>query len=386
MTPLSDKILNSIHGYFTVGEEVYLNKMQALDRATKTHKSVQWHLYDHAYSKIDWTIRPGGTLEQAYKERAQQIRDEYDYVVVHFSGGMDSWTALHSFLANGIRVDEIYTRWARAERKFQDATILNRDERNVGSEFEYAVLPVLEQIKKDYPEINIVIDDYSEDYGKEKTDSSILDSHHWQAMSTTFRVDRKSEFERKAAKANKKVGIVYGADKICSLIDNGNFYAYFVDGYISGTDADPDRTFELFYWSPKAPHIPVLQAHCIKDFIVAGGDNLCNIGYRKIYLQSCYANSNYNPDTFQTNKALGSLISRSEIWVMKYNRRFYESWKWANLPYFNSIDQTFVSKFQNTDLTVGLKKGNSQFYLIESGVPLQDTNFGLKAMLTPFKK
>jgi len=55
----------------------------------------------------DWSIEPTRPLQEMYRLRAQQIRDTYDYVVLYFSGGSDSITALNAFVKNNIHIDEI---------------------------------------------------------------------------------------------------------------------------------------------------------------------------------------------------------------------------------------------------------------------------------------
>jgi len=59
------------------------------------------------FENIDWTKEPTKSLKQLYKERAQQIRDMYDYLILYFSGGSDSITVLNTFLDNDIPLDEV---------------------------------------------------------------------------------------------------------------------------------------------------------------------------------------------------------------------------------------------------------------------------------------
>jgi hypothetical protein len=81
-----------------------------------TNKKAFSELYDYtnlryninpAFENIDWTKEPTKTLKQLYKERAEQLRTDYDYLIVYFSGGSDSITVVNSFLDNDIPIDEI---------------------------------------------------------------------------------------------------------------------------------------------------------------------------------------------------------------------------------------------------------------------------------------
>ena len=141
------------YGLYEVQHETFLNKSDALFYASNTNKNVRWNFHDSTFGSIDWTKPPSATIEELYHERAKMIRDTYDYVVVHFSGGADSWTVLNSFLSNGLHVDEIYTRWAMTEEKYKQVNNVDKNEINLQSEYHYAVKPVLDEIAKKYYDI-----------------------------------------------------------------------------------------------------------------------------------------------------------------------------------------------------------------------------------------
>ena len=64
-------------GYYTVGEKKSYSKLEALGWG-----SPKWHFNDEIFSAIDWTIEPPFDLWELYKQRAKQIREQYDYVVL----------------------------------------------------------------------------------------------------------------------------------------------------------------------------------------------------------------------------------------------------------------------------------------------------------------
>jgi hypothetical protein len=379
----SQTILNSPNGYYEVGNQIYLNKMEAVYQASLSHQPVRFNFHDTVFSQYDWTKRPVGTLKELYRERAQQIRDRYDYIIIHFSGGQDSWTTLHSFLANGIHVDEVVSRWARVERKYRDADCTNTHDSNFGSEFEFAALPVLEHIKKHYPKIRVTVDDYSADLEKEITEYQVTASNHYQCMGTYFRHNNKTPGEIEAEKHNKSVGIVFGMDKTRCVIQDGNFYAHFSDG-LGGADIDPRRRLELFYWTPDFPEIPILQAHCLKDYLLEhfpDQEEASKKGkgqqWREIYMNACYPD--YNQDTFQVDKSLGSMIWRSETWMAKHSPRFHASWRWSMKQYIDNISDEYVSKgLAGTNLVTGLTFFKSKYYLVDPQTRVPEFNWSNK--------
>lgn len=373
-------IINSARGYYQVNDKIYTNKLLAL-YSNKNNDEVTWNFHDDVFSQQDWTKKPAGTLQDLYKQRAQQLRDSYDYLILNFSGGADSWNILHTFLTNNIKLDEVYTRWGRAERKYTPANPFDTKEGNLGSEFEYAVVPVLEYIKKNHPEINIVIDDYSECYQQDFKEEYILLSDHYQLLPSAWKYNRKSSQEIKLEKKNKKVANIFGYDKILCKIENGNFYAFFADGMTGCYDSDmnTNKKFELFYYSVDMPQLPILQAHYIKEnlsmlpFIINSKkikekyNDLCSmlknsIIYHDLYETICYPE--YDKKTLQVNKLLGTHISKSDLWIKLYNPRYYESWKWHYDQLFGSINDRFLTQKLNTSLNTGVKKIYSKSYLL----------------------
>ena len=64
-------------------------------------------VYPEGYDSLDWTKEPVESLEYLYKIRAQQLRDQYNYLILYYSGGSDSITALNAFIKNNIYLDEV---------------------------------------------------------------------------------------------------------------------------------------------------------------------------------------------------------------------------------------------------------------------------------------
>jgi hypothetical protein len=368
--PISIKS-NFSYGIYEVGTRQFVNKTEALYYATKNNATPHWNFHDKTYSKFDWTVRPTGTLQEIYRRRAQQIRDSYDYVVVYFGGGADSWTALHSFLSNGIHVDEIFTRWAFVEEKFNKVDDLSTHQRNLHSEFKYATLPVLKEIEKKYPKTKIVIDDYSEAYNNDVNESTLNLGGHYLTLGTFHRFTRRSPLEIQARDENKTIGIVQGFDKTGFIEQDGETYGYFIDRF-AGTDNDDDRSIEPFFWTKNMPEIPIMQAHELKRYHEMHPKlpiySMRGHMDRETYCRVCYPD--WNRDTFQVGKPLGSEIWASEAWVQQYNPRYFDSWKWALNQYMPAIDPTFFEYRQNETLRVGYTMFKSNLYHLGKFSPI----------------
>ena len=365
------------HGTYHVGPNIYLNKTEAAYQASVQGKPYTWDFHGSTYSKFDWTKRPPGTLKEHYKNRAQQLRDSYDHIIIPFSGGMDSWTVLHSFLSNNLHVDEIWTNWPLKQMKYQQVNDLDRNEINFFSEFKYAVMPVLEYVKKNFPKTNIVINDYSSVYQNDFDENNIRLVTSWQNMSAPQRSHGQSEMCALALKHNKRVARVYGFDKTKIRVVDNKFYAFFTDTFGSG-NIPTGEVSEFFYHSPNAPLIPILQAHCLKDELmnrkmhpVITSTKQYRGVFHSLYLNACCPD--YPKDTFQTSKPLGTLIRASDFWVKDYNPRFYDSWSWAYSQYFNRLDDKFLHTVDNT--VVGLRDCSSSNYLVDDNFNHQNFEY-----------
>ena len=76
-------------GYYSAGNQTSFSKLEALEWARRNNTRLAWHFNDDIYNAIDWMIEPPGDLWEMYKQRARQIREAYDYVVLWYSGGSD---------------------------------------------------------------------------------------------------------------------------------------------------------------------------------------------------------------------------------------------------------------------------------------------------------
>ena len=94
-------------GFYTVGQYKTYSKLEAIEHSGVSKHPVEWNFNKHKFQQFDWMREPPGSLEFWYGERARQIRDTYDYIVLWYSGGADSHNALMSFVKNNIFIDEI---------------------------------------------------------------------------------------------------------------------------------------------------------------------------------------------------------------------------------------------------------------------------------------
>lgn len=269
------KHLNS-YGFYSYGDKHFTTKNQALGFAQiigDNDPIIRCVFHDDVYSSIDWQQEPEQSLQHLYRERAKQLRATYDYLIVLFSGGVDSDNMVRSFLDAGVFIDEIQTYWP--------LEIANRIETNnnvddpLGHAFEYklAVLPKLKEFQVRSPNTKINVID-STQFLKDNWNEKFLANHAlnmrptrcmYIALQHYFIIDTCSDI---CEKTNKKVGVVYGADRVRPYIEMGEvrckFYETGFSGFQNTVYGHGAYTPELFYWSKDAPLIPVKQLHLLK--------------------------------------------------------------------------------------------------------------------------
>ena len=93
------------YGFYQVGEYKFYSKFEAQILSEKSGLPIRWNFNDEAYDCSNWQVEPVESIGELYRQRAQQLRDQYDYLVLWFSGGADSTNILDSFVLNNIKLD-----------------------------------------------------------------------------------------------------------------------------------------------------------------------------------------------------------------------------------------------------------------------------------------
>jgi len=158
MIPVPDsvgEVLYSPLGHYTVGNDVFYNNRDALTVGNRTGQPVAWHYYDDvwstAHSAGHWRNQ---SLKELYYARAKQIREQYDYVAVMFSGGWDSRNIIESFSAQGLRIDDIIVFTTQELENSTPFNNLNPD--NWYGEIKYHAVPYAERYAHDHPGTGVI--------------------------------------------------------------------------------------------------------------------------------------------------------------------------------------------------------------------------------------
>jgi hypothetical protein len=273
---IMDIVDNYPQGYWETNGKKFINKYQALLEATKSKTDVYFKFFNHVWENFD--VRQCGkyTLNELYKQRAQQLRDKYDYLILYFSGGADSHNVLRSFINNNILLDEICVKWPKAV--ITNSSIYEPCDHtssfNYLSEWDYAIKPVLDEIKMSHPHIKITIVDWFEDPQSIGSDDVFSVVNHWHDVEVTS-LAVWSPSERELVDKGKKVGSIYGIDKPKIWFDEEeNAKMFFTDSAVTMGTPNPINPFgcEYFYWTVDMPELTVQSAIVAAKYISSQKD------------------------------------------------------------------------------------------------------------------
>jgi hypothetical protein len=368
-------------GFYQIGDVKYYSKVEALIAGTKTNIFPEWHFNRDTFNNYTWSHEPATDLQELYRQRAQQLRDRYDYIRLELSGGADGNTVLYSFLLNNIHLDEVVFRYPKMGEKNVSADPFNTKPENTLSEWEYAARPTLEWIATHSPKTKITVHDYSEQMLTSEHDESwVYWTRDYFQPGHAFKhtVDAVADHKR-ILDTGQSVCMLWGIDKPKVCIRDTKWYLYFMD--IQANAANPDVkhytniTNEYFFWSPDMPDLICKQAHTIKNWFNLESNKYLqhlvrwpnySFGQRTTFehIVKPLIYPDYDPTTFQTSKPTNSFYNEMDHWFYQnfQHTHVYRTWR-AGLEFLiKSID----AKYFNYEMgqAVGLVGFISPFYYL----------------------
>ena len=265
-------------GYFTVGDtfKTY-SQFEAQEHAGKIGGDVEWHFNDEFFSSIDWTVEPTQSLKELYAERAMQIRNRYDYLVLYFSGGSDSHNILSTFYEYDIHLDEILTHHTYTGEKDKFSAAGNM------SEITLAAIPEAKRFVAKYPRtIHRLVDvsDLLQKFWAQNLHdlkfnflyySNFYPTPHHLVVSELGSI--LPEYQH-IIDSGKRVCFIHGNDKPNIRLHDGQWQFCFRSNAIDSSGFSIRRQFEpapyediLFYWDPDAWKIIIKQSHVLKNYL-----------------------------------------------------------------------------------------------------------------------
>jgi len=251
----------------------FANKITALQYATANKQDVGFYFHNTVWDNFDRTTLGKTSLTYLYAERARQLRDKYDYLVLHYSGGADSHNILHTFLTNNIKLDEVTIRWPKhwLDGKFYTVNNVDTSAKNAPSEFNYTIQPTLEYLKKHHPSIKINIVDFTDGLHNfvnvSNIETRIVDLNLSRSVLGSVVQRLNADLDRQVASTStENVGHMFGIDKPSIFVQDNNLYFYFNDISFESVRMSEGMNVEPFYWTRDLPLLPMEQIYQVGTF------------------------------------------------------------------------------------------------------------------------
>lgn len=333
-------------GIYSCNGKFFHNKIDAiLESNDSGGKKVEWDYHNNIFSKYPWDVDPPVQLEELYKQRALQLREAYDHLVLFYSGGVDSWYILKTFIKNKIRLDEIYMYGPfKAEENMYGQLGYDRSPGYYTREIQQS-LPLLKKLVADY-KIKINVFDWTEHI------INAADDRDW-FYTAGVRFDPtcmvRSKFHKifrehsEMRHRGKKVGFVYGIDKPRLIRDDQSIYFAFLD-IIFTTSVLPTNDIlgefyendEFFYWTPNMPELPIKMSHEVIKYLKSNNQinlikhhkNIASFHDETYYQQvnrAVYPQWDHN--TWQVKKPTGATYNEQSKWFLDSNLEAKLKWE-----------------------------------------------------------
>jgi hypothetical protein len=378
-------MINKKLGYYTVGNQEFDSKLQACFLANQVNQEVKWHFNDEVFKNYNWQIEPEESLDTLYDQRARQLREDYDYIIISYSAGSDSHNIVESFLRQELHIDELVINTMESANK--NTTVIdptNKNPENAAAEHYLQTLPRLQEIKNRSPNTKIEIldlSDYLLNSWLEVGDASwVMDKREGlnPLNVTRFNYLHFSKI-RKQFDKGKKIALILGIEKPRTFIySNNKFYVKFTDRAANIITIEnhikeySNAVVEYFYWSPEGVRLLCKQAHVIKRWLELNPhmqtswyhSNLDMKTYRLVHerLLRTLIYSTWDNAWYQADKATKDWYSEFDSWFIDgfKGTRQHNIWK-------EGIDYVTTQAGQYVDTTKGYSDGLkvfSQHYLV----------------------
>lgn len=341
--------MNKKLGYYQVNNQTFESKIHALIEATKLKKPLRWVFNNNEFENTNWIHEPTESLDELYGQRARQLRERYDYLILCYSGGSDSNNILESFIKNNLLIDEVVTNFIiEATKPITTKQIDSTDPDNHNAEWDLLTKGRMNYIKDHMPGVKISNFDMSRpilEHFKDHEDGSwILKCREWANPMSTARYNIIHDISlRKRFDIGKKVGVILGVDKPQLYIKDNRLYLHFVDTTANITPMTEhiktydNSTVEFFYWSPDSSAILRKQAHTLLKFLRT------NTQFQSIWDHSV---SRQSHPLYKQARTIKEHLLRTVIYTT-WNNNWFQADK-GTIGWTNINDRWFFDYFKGT--------------------------------------
>jgi hypothetical protein len=346
---MKNSLINSKLGYYVCNGIQFRSKIEALIYSQVMKKPVEWVFHNEIFSAYNWTNEPNESLDELYDKRAREIREQYDYVLINYSGGSDSHNLLQSFIRQKLHVDEIVTNHiSKAAEAYTTLDPNIKECWNVAAEHYLQAIPRLKEIRNILPKTKITEMDMTDvllDNIRNSNDGDWIQTRKDPlGFATAYRFNYSYINEMlKTFDKNLSIAIVVGVEKPRIYINKDNELVVFINDAavnLTGNDdsiSHPNVSIELFYWGETTAPIICKQAHVVKKWLEEvparqnywrGFDQKRYRLFHETWLKNLIY-STWNKEWFQVSKPTKAWNNEWDAWfhIGMKDTREYELWK-----------------------------------------------------------
>lgn len=267
------------HGYYLVNGIKTFSKFEAWQLSGNDTDKIEFIFNDDLFSTYDWSKEPEEDIYELYRRRAYQLRKDYDYIVLLYSGGIDSQVMLETFLENNLKIDEICS---LSNNDVQDKTVkFNQEIFNAAIPFVNTL--DLKKLGTKFRLVNIgemVIEQMSNEYHLENFKHYSINTPLWRTAVTNHILKSNILDHRKLAEQGKRVCYLWGHEKPCIRIVDQYYCVTIPDGFSGfGAKQYNNRQIlknnfnnfydEAFYICRESPEISIKQGHMLANLMAS---------------------------------------------------------------------------------------------------------------------
>jgi hypothetical protein len=364
--------------YYDVRGRQFTNKVEALRYASTLPNCKLYDVKFHYHHSV-WANykQPLGLtpLKELYRQRAQQIRDSYDYLVLYFSGGADSTNILYTFLENNIPLEEVVVKWPKKVigSSLYTPNTTDQSARNFVSEWDLVIEKELQYLRSNYPKIKITILDYVDDIPKNYyNEDTFLKQNHMHSAVNLLRMQMFTDMEHDPR--GKRVCAITGLDKPLLAEMNGKAYMFFSDDIVSLSTKTPESYREDFYWTPEFPqlayemaynvylyfkHTPNVQGFFPKLIWSYENDQIKHDGFQYYFrlIKPVIYGDTWDMRKFQADKPFQGFKADKDFWFYESGEfdHVIDQWRYHYDSQLSAVDSKFCIVDKN-----GTKTGYQQ--------------------------
>jgi len=251
-------------GYWSVDNQFYTNKVRAIVAAQQRnldYEAISFHYNDEWWDQIDWSIEPDESLQELYIQRARQLREKYETLILRFSGGADSTNILRTFVENDIKLDVVsINMWYQegVDPWIQPSNIEKRD----------IAIPFATQLKEQGADFELVISNFSSTFASIGNDPDWILNIDAPRFTSIDISAHKAISTPEYAKWNRpSTAVITGIDKPQIWCRNEKIWYFAISDVLHTMHHKSNEMIqEPFYWTADFPELIVKQCHSSKNY------------------------------------------------------------------------------------------------------------------------